>query len=213
MALNNTREEKIYATVLSDGKIHVSVPEGTEGSVVREYETSDGKSGSKTEMIYTELVGTITKVDFFEGDFGKSLLLTVADGETKPVVLSLSTSSNFGEDMMKKLPAIDMDQPVIIAPYSFDDEKGKKKRGVTVTQDGTKLTNFFFDSEAKKNLHGYPEIPKAKGKKVISKDEWKIYFAQARVFLCDYIAEKFGIDTPEVSEIEQVYNDLPDFKK
>ena len=192
MSLKNTHEDKTFASVLADGKIHVSVPEGTEGALKREYETSDGKVGSKYEFVYTELAGMITKIEFHEGDFGKSLNLTVVDGDEKPVVLTLSTASNFGEDMMKKLLNIDMDLPVILAPYSFVDDKGKNKRGITVTQEGKKIQNYFYDFHKKVNINGYPE-PK-KSKKPLSKDQWKMYFMEARMFLIDTITEHFKLE-------------------
>lgn len=182
-----------YASVLADGLIHMNVPEGTEGAVTREYETSTGEKGSKTEVVFTEIVGLITNVEFREGNYGMQLVLTIADGEDKPVALTFGTSSNYAEDLMKKLPNIDMSKYVKIAPYSFDNDKGKKQRGVTVLQDNDKkITDFFTDPETKEKINGFPATPKPKkGGKKLSTEEWKIYFAQARVFLIDYLTDYF----------------------
>lgn len=211
MSLNNTEEKQVFASVLADGKFHVTVPEGTEGAVVRKYKTSDGKEGTKIEKTYTEVIGKITKINFYEGNFGKQLQVTVEDGKNDPIVLSLSTSSNYGEDMMKKLINVDPNKFVKIVPYSFLDDNGKTKKGITIWQknDATgkneKLKNYFYDEEKKKNIHGYPEPKKGKGGKPLSKDQWKIYFAECREFLVETLTEHFKIEesTEVVSTADQ----------
>ncbi len=199
---NNPHEHQdtIFATILADGKIHVAVSEGTEGAVEREYETSDGKTGTKFELIYTELTGMIQKVDFHEGDYGINLLITVGEeDDEKPVTLALSTESTFGEDMMKKLPNINMKKPVTLAPYSFDSKQGKKQRGISVTQSNKKgepekINSFYYDADKKANVNGYPATPKPeKGGKPLSKTAWRKYFSVARDFLIEDITERFNI--------------------
>lgn len=199
MALKNTQTDVSYISVLADGHLHMTVPEGTEGAVQRDYETSDGKTGTKHELIFTEVSGLITDIAFHEGEYGKSLQITITDGEEKPVVLSLSTAQNFGEDMMKKLLAIKLDTPVRLVPYSLVDGKtSKTKKGITVYQlvNGveTKIQNYFYDAEKKTNLHGYPEVPAGHGKKPVSTDEWKLYFMTARIFMIGAIEKAFKID-------------------
>lgn len=197
MALKNTKEEAIFASVLADGRIHVEVPEGTEGAVIREYETSSGDTGRKCELVYSEISGMISKVAFYEGDYGKSLQLTIADGDEKPVVLSLGTASSYGEDMMKKLPNIDLEREVRIVPFSFTDDKGKNKKGMTVYQGDAKVANYFYDPETKSALHGFPEPKKAPKSKTLSKDEWKLYFMECRIFMIAKIEELFKLDAEE----------------
>lgn len=187
--LLNTREDKLYVSVLSDGKLHMTVPEGTVGAVKREYETSDGKSGYKWEQVFTELSGIISGVSFFDGDFGKSIQIVITDGNEKPVVLSLATASNYGEDMMKKLLSIDINKPVKIIPYNFEDSNKKSKKGITIYQDGQKVKNYFYDDVSKMNTNGFPEPTS----KTLSKEEWKMYFLQIRIFLINKITEHFGI--------------------
>lgn len=200
---NNPHEHQdtIFASVLADGLIHVGVPKGTEGAIEREYETSDGKKGSKTELVYTELTGLIQKVDFHEGDYGINLQIVVGDeDDEKPVTLSLSTESNFAEDMMKKLPNINLKKPVTLTPYSFENDKGKKQRGISVTQknkkgEPEKIQSFYFDPDKKVVLNGYPAVPKPeKGGKPLSKTTWRKYFAAARDFLIEDITERFHIE-------------------
>ena len=209
--LKNNREERIFASVLSDGKIRVTVPEGTEGAVLRTYETSDKKTGSKYELVFTELVGKITKVGFREGTYGTSLEITLTKGDETPVVLSLGTASNYGEDAMKKLLNVDLNRAVKIVPFAFDDEKsGKKRKGVTIWQHNVetgkneRVENYFYDKEGKKNINGYPEpkkkITKSNPEGTLSKDQWKIYFAECREFLMDNVKERFNCEAETVSE-------------
>jgi hypothetical protein len=212
MGLKNTKVNKNYVTILSDGTLRIAVPEGTDGAVKRDYETSDGKTGTKWEMVYTELAGIITKIEFYEGEYGKLIQLSVTDDEGETYTLSVQTASNFGEDIMKKLPSLDLNVAIKIVPYSFEDDKGKKKKGVTIYQDDKKISNFFYDEKSKKNVHGYPnpEIKKGKKGKKWGKEEWKIYFMNARLFLIDYISENLKVTTKELSaddEFEAVVKD------
>lgn len=198
---NNPREhdDTTFATVLADGKFHVNVPEGTEGAVKREYETSDGKKGSKTELVYTELSGIIQKISFREGQYGVNLQIVVAESEDeKPITMSLGTESNFGEDVMKKLPNINQKLPVTFSPFSFENDKGKKQRGVSILQKNKKdevekVVSFYWDADKKVITNGYPEIPKPKPGKAITKSEWRKYFATVREFLIEDLKERLDI--------------------
>lgn len=199
-----------YISILgSDGTLRMNVPEGTDGAVRREYETSDGKTGVKHELVFTEVSGMIDDIQLFEGDFGKNIqfALTKDGGE---VVLSVSANSNFGEDLLKKIPSIDLDKEVTFAPYSFEDEHGNKRKGVTVKQDGNKVMSYFHsapekEGERPKAIHDYPE-PKGDTKKYDA-DKWKLYFAEARMFTLDYLTEhilpKFA-DKVRVVDVEKV---------
>jgi hypothetical protein len=206
MALNK-REDGIFASVLADGKIHITVPEGTEGSVVRVYETSDGKKGTKTEMVYDDVVGKITRLSFRDGEYGTSLNVEITDGEEKPIVLSLGTASNFGEDFMKKILNVNMDKYVKVAPYTFLDENGKNKKGITIWQKDAdnksyKVENYFYDKEAKAPCNGYPETPVPKKGKTLSSDDWKLFFGIARKFMIEKITEHFKLDEEAVDAVQ-----------
>lgn len=193
--LINTKQDNKFVTILADGTLRLPVTEFTEGAVKREYETSDGKTGTKHELVFTEISGFITKVEFHDGEYGKLLQITMSEEGEDDVIVSLNTSSNFGEDMMKKLMSIDTQKKVRLVPYSFTGEKGKSKKGLTVYQDEQKVKNYFTEGEGEKTklLHGYPAIPKVAKGKVISSDEWKLYFMQARLFMIGYIEENFKL--------------------
>ncbi len=176
----------------SDGTLRLQVDPGTEGAKLRQYETSDGKKGEKWELTFKGLEGTISNIQEYEGDYGKNLMVTIAyDGGADTV--SLSTTSPFGEDFMKRLPSLDLSRPIRFSPYSFEDDRGKVRKGVSIVQEGhgwekDKAPNFFYDLENKKNLHGYPE-PEGDVDKY-DKDDWKIYFTKCRKFLVNYTEEK-----------------------
>ena len=194
MTQTQGREEQVSTTPImsilgSDGTLRLTVPEGTEGAKKRDYETSDGKQGSKWELVFKSLTGKITNLQMYEGDYGTNLMVTLSY-EGGSDTISINTGTPFGEDFMKKLPNINLDEFVTIAPYSFVDEKGKTRKGITVTQGDTKLKDFFTDSEDyKKKLHGFP-MPKGDTEKY-TKDKWKLYFSEARIFLIEYVTEKF----------------------
>lgn len=186
----------IMSILSSDGTLRLQVPEGTEGAVRREYESSDGKKGVKYEQVFKSLSGKITNIEEYEGDYGISLLVTFTyDGGED--IIAFSTSTPYGEDFMKKLPAINLEEFVTIQPYSFTDDNGKMRKGVSITQGDQKIQNFFVEKNGDeyKNLHGYPEPNGDES----SSDDWKVYFLQCRKFLLNYTRENFIIhfENPE----------------
>lgn len=181
-------DDKKYVTVLgSDATFRLVVDKNTEGATLREYESSDGVKGEKWELVFNQLFGKILNIEFHDGEYGKNLLITVSDG-TEEYTLSLNTGTPFGEDMLKKLPSVDLTKEVSLTPYAFEDDKGKTKKGMTVKQDGVAIKNFFYDGT--KNINGYPEPKPKKGDKPYTTDDWKIYFTEARIFLVEYVEEK-----------------------
>ncbi len=174
-----------FITILADGKFHETVPQGTEGAVLREYETSDGKKGEKWELVYTKLDNArITNIQFKDGDYGEQVLITFEDEDGHVVTLSQGVASNFGEDILKRLPNLDFSEKVSISPYSFEDN-GKQVRGVSFYQVGMKVHNFFFDPETKTPKHGFPKMEEEHP----TKDDWKIHFINVRKFLVKYAKE------------------------
>ena len=195
MARKTATASQNYMNILgTTGKFHLTVPAGTENAVVREYETSDGKKGSKTELLFDSVSGKITAMEVREGDYGTNIIIALMheDGVDN---LSFSTQSPFGEDLMKKLPNIDLKEEIEFAPYNFIDEKGKQRRGLSIKQGENKIESYFVkEVKGKKEAaHGLEKIaiPKPKGKAgKISKEQWKTHFALVREFLLDYTTEK-----------------------
>lgn len=184
----NLKENKIYFIVLStDGKFHQTVPNGTIGAVLREYEDKAGAKKSKWELIHDSVSGHITNISFKDSDFGKVIKIEL-DGEG---VMSFSTNSSFGTDIMKKLPGMDLSLFYKFVPYSFKADNGKIKKGVSVYQGETKIDSFYYNPMTKKSTNGMPE-PEGDTKEFDS-DDWKMYFTtKVKKFL--------------ISEVEKIIN-------
>jgi hypothetical protein len=199
--LNNERANKKYVSVLADGLLHMTVYEGTEGAKVREYETSDGVKGEKHELTFDTLRGIVTELFFFEGKFGNTLHLVFND----EIELSVNVASNYAEDIMKKLPNIDLSQEVVLKPYSFEDKNTKKtKKGFTISQNDQKINTFFYNPETKENINGYPKPEGTPAQiKKYKTDDWKMYFMQARKFLVEYTEAHFVTKKSETEEVEE----------
>jgi len=187
MGLANNRFQGIIATVLADASIRVKVEEGTPNAVLRDFEDSKGNKGQKWELVYTEIFGIITKIEFRDSDYGKNLNVTLTD-KGEDIILSLSTAINFGEDLMKKLPNIDLSKEVKLVPYALTDKNNKDKKGITVYQGGNKIKNYFSTDELKpKVCNGYPDA--GDNTSTFDKEDWKVYFIQCRKFLVKFIED------------------------
>jgi hypothetical protein len=210
MGLKNTRPEGKYVTI-HDGSLRVRAEENQEGAIARTYEEEKEK-GVKIkrtvwEFDYTELGGTVTKIDLKEGKFGRTINIHIGDGGDK-YILSTATKNKYGSCMLKKLPNIDFTKSILFKPYDFTSDEGKELRGVTILQDDVKIDGAFWDPEAKKSLLGLPEVDEAKrperSQKTKWENFWKAYFAEVEEFLVDY-AEKNVLDKiPEVKKMETI---------
>lgn len=206
MSLQNRRTARTFISILSDGLFHQTVAENTEGAKLRSYETSDGKTGSKWELTFDTISGKIEKIFFADGEFGTSIHVVI-DG----VEMTVGTASTFGEDFMKKLPNIDLDKEVTISPYSFTDEKGKARKGLSITQGekDEKIQNYFYDPVSKEACNGLETIalPKKDKKGAISKDAWKLYFGQVRMYLIENTEKYCTEEKQEVKTDTNGYDD------
>ena len=211
--------DKTFLTILS-GKFHQRVEEGTEGAVERKYkrDLKDDKgkvTGEEEvtvhELIFTEASGMITNMYFQKGNYGRNLIVEIDNDGT----ISFNASQSYGEQLLRKLPNIDLSKPVSISPYNFT-KNGKSNKGVTVIQDGEKLQDYYFDYEAKKSINGLPE-PKVKSDGTVN---WTIYFETVREFLEEQVQPIFeanGFKAPEKEDtsdnlnVSEVNNSDDDF--
>lgn len=174
-----------------DGKFHTKVTEDTPGAVARKWETPDGKSGIKHELIYNALFGTIENIKFAEGEYGEQVLIYLdkdENGETP--IIALSTTSKYGVDFLKRLPGVDLTKEVRIMPFSFQNDKDKEVAGVQISHKDEEgkfkvaVKNHFSDgaTENAKATNGFP-TPPANAKDTWVKADWKNYFG--------YVVPKF----------------------
>src|SRR5574343_1059503 len=202
--------DKKFVTILADGKFHQEVPVGTEGAVERTYEDMEGVEHTKTELVFDTVKGMITGITFFEGKVGKNIQIEI-DGDG---IISVGTASNFGEDVMKKLPAIDLSKEVTITPYSFI-PKGEEnsKKGVTIYQDGVKVMSHYSKEEPVGSgkyitINGMPE-PEGDTKSFDS-DDWKMHFMVVRKFLMKEI-EKLSVFKKAEIKVEEKEEEIVGF--
>ncbi len=204
MPLKNTKSEGIYVSILGkDGSFRVASDKEEEGVVKRDFESSDGKKGTKYEFIYTELSGRISEISFKDTNFGRMLNIFIGDGKDK-FILSTNSENNFAIDLMKKLPNLNFSKDITFAPYSFEDDKGKTKKGVTVKQNNEKIINFFYDIEKKVNLYDFPEVNEDKkpeaSQKAKWKKFWKSYFSDIEDYLVEYTEKNI---IPKIEKINE----------
>lgn len=181
-----------FISIKSHGKFEEKVAPGTEGSEHVEYEFVDRKTGQtvkgeKDVMRYPRIENlTVTNVEFEDGDYGKNILVTLSDGEDE-IVWAQGVATPFGEDLMKKLPAVDFAEKISVQPYAFINEKnGKPVRGVNIYQKSDKVLSHFWDGE--KAINGIPEVEQSAYETFTSED-WTVHFITVRKFLVAYIDE------------------------
>lgn len=195
--------DKTFLTILSDGKLHQRVEADTTGAVERTYkrDIKDDKgkiTGEEDvtvhELIHTSATGLITNMYFQKGNYGENLIVEIDnDG-----AISFNSNQSYGEQLLRKLPNIDLSKPVTISPYNFT-KNGKSNKGVTILQDEVKLQDYYFDYDKKVSQNGLPEFD---GDKDDSND-WKLYFLQVNKFLkkqSQPIFEVNGFKAPEPKE-------------
>lgn len=203
MALTPTREIKNFISISADAKLRKVVPAGTPGAVERTYETkekeADGvtfKKGTKIEKLHESVSGIIKDIAFVDTEYGTLLQVTVLDEfMNDEEILSMSTSQSFAQDFMKKLPNIDLTKEVVLKPFAFTPENGKRElKGLTVTQNAVKIEKSFYNTETKENTMGMPtpdEKIKDEKNELKRKTAWQRYFTDVQIFLIDYTTEHF----------------------
>lgn len=155
----------------------------------RDWETPDGKSGTKYERHITALFGFITNIQFFDGDYGRSIQITLdPDEDGIAPVISLNASSREGTDFLRKILNVNLKKEVKLAPYEMEND-GESRRGLTVYQQDeadnftVKIGDFYRDFEKKENMNGMPNPPKPNDE--MTKNAWKAYFLQVDDFLVE----------------------------
>jgi len=135
------------------------------------------------ELLFKDVTGYIGSITEKEDDFGKKYLVELYD-ENETVVIQLRQESEYADTLISKLPNIDLQLPVTLAPYSFipKDNLNSKKEGITVTQNDIKINTAF----PKGINNGQPTIESLATQGLISKtpdkSDWKIFFIYLRKF-------------------------------
>lgn len=177
------------------GKLRKKVDAETEGAKRREYETKDGNKGVKYELVYKQISGKIKDVWIAPGDFGEQLHVSIDIGKER-YVLNMPSSGRYAQDFLKRLPGVNLAHEVELKPYDIEAENGKRNTGVKITDidTGKVVSNFFYDSEEKKVVNGFPEPESDQ----MDGDDWKMYFLRVGKFLKRVLEEKVR---PELNEL------------
>jgi len=187
MTLEKFESTKKYLTIIN-GVLREKVKKETYGAVRRVYKIKDGKKpgkykeSEKYELMYKTLTGLIHNIKFEDGDFGQQMKIFFKDE-----VLTLPTNSRYFQDFAKKIMGADINEKIIISPFDFEAD-GRRLSGVTIYQNGFKLSNYYYDVQNKKVINGFPK-PKGNVEKY-TKDDWKIYFIEVKKFLIEEIETK-----------------------
>lgn len=213
-SLGTNESNRRYLSIV-EGSLREAVPEGTPKAVKRDWEAG-GRTGTKWELVYDHIVGTITNVTFFDGEAdGKKFtnLNVVFDANSEGVepVISIGVSTRYAQDLLKKIPSLDLKEEVRIRPYSFKpDGEEKNVTGVEVTQrhpvSGNfekKITSFFHEKKGEKweAKNGYPN-PEGDTSSYDS-DDWDTFYKQVKKFLVNYTKENISTKFQEEVKVEQ----------
>lgn len=219
-----SQQSGVWYTI-NEGKFKRKVTEDTPGAIRRDWETPDGKSGTKWELHYNALFGVIENIKIQDGDYGKTVnvYLDKDENDQTPIV-SFSLNSKYGIDFLKKLPNIKLDQEVRLMPFNFKNDKDEEVTGVRVDHKDeeekfkNKVDNYFFNGT--KTVNGYPE-PVANAKEIWDKADWKNYFTYTVpkflvAYATDNVLPKFsnvpvsqGNSMPDYPEDEIRPEDIP----
>lgn len=187
---DNSRRVEFFQIKL--GKVRQKSNENDPEASYREWIDKDKKKHEVHERVYSSISGYITKVATKIGEFGEQFHFHFdwLDENEPLLIVSLPSGDKYLRDILKKLPNIDFSQPVTFKPFSFEDKTTKKiKEGVSISQnpDDPKdlIQSYFYDSNRKCNLYGYPEMTEQNP----TNEDWKIYFLQEMKFLRNSVAE------------------------
>lgn len=182
-AVESDRQQFEYYRIFK-GKLVTKVDEGTEGARRREWKTPAGVEGVTFEIVKEAWKGRIYGVKTKETDYGQ-----VCEVRFEDAVITMPTNSGYFQSFAQVLKNIDLSKEIIFRPYDFTDKEGKRRIGVSVTQDGEKVKNAYTikgEDGKYKNYHGYPMVDE---KKKTKPGYWKIYFSEVEMFLCDEVAK------------------------
>lgn len=197
---------KTYYQVV-DGSFRTKVDQGHPDAVSR--------VNKNNKLIYERVVsalrGRIQRVSLRDSDFGKQVVLEFDSKEdgTCPI-LSFSVEGKNGRDILRKLPAVDFSQEVLIFPYRYiPDGQSDEVSGISIKQKDkigeftVKISNHFFDADEKKYLHGFPETLNWE---TASEEDKKIFKIKRDAFLVSYLKENI---LPRFAEKNETPLDYP----
>lgn len=166
MALHDDNyTEGMYYINIIDGKLAVHAKESDNGAVSRV-----NKNGKTVWEIYKKSIdGNIIDIKMEDTDYGQMCNLILQDVDEK-YKLTLPVKSNYFAALAKKQEYIDVNEKVMITPFSFKDKNDPNKTiaGLNISQDGEKVENYITKDNP---LDGPTLSPNAKSDE---KDQFKL---------------------------------------
>lgn len=192
--------DKVYLRIVG-GNLVRRVDEGTQGARKRKYKTPKGQEGEVWELVYRAWEGVIRRVDFYDNDYGKVCNVVFDDA-----TITLPIDGRYFQDFASKIFNADIAKPLIFHPYDIGEDSDRKV-GVSLKQRGEKLSNYFYDFDEKKRLHGFPEPEEEKKD---TNGYWKYYFSTVSSFLVKKLEElNFPLEAKEEPKEENFEDGVP----
>lgn len=113
--------------------------------------------------------------------------------------IQIASDSKWGNDFARKIISADLTKPISIKPYAYIPEgKTKLTEGLTITQDGEKIADYYVKFNGKEkpaNINGVEEFDKfaeeagAETNEKLRSNAWKTYFTKVNVFVIGKMME------------------------
>lgn len=137
---SSNREKALFLSIQAGAIWDKKADESSEFYKEETYEKKDGSTGTRKGARYESVSGFVTGVRFStHAEYGDSLNITLQDGGEK-FIISTQVDNRYCGDLMKMLLIADLEKMLIIRPYDFIDQKGKRAMGISVRQDGEKIS-------------------------------------------------------------------------
>jgi hypothetical protein len=139
MARPDVYKKRVYLGI-SDGFITERLQEATDDSVMK-----TRKDGTVYhELQYEDWTGIVTSIKLHEGSYDgqvfKSWNLILEDADDgEEFTLSVPMQSSNASSLYCKLEGADLSRKIVIKPYNFTGENGKKVVGLNIYQHGQKI--------------------------------------------------------------------------
>lgn len=199
MGLNTRNFEKRTYVGIIQGKFATKADSTTQGAVKR---YSEKKAMDVWETLYDDITGRITDIRIEESQFGKQLVVTIND-IVDMIHVQIPVESKYFWHFAMKVPNVNLNQDVMIVPYSFEDKvkkdlKGNPQRitGLNFYQPATKTPNNKIDYYYKDgDSHGKPVAEKD-----MDDDDYKIFKIREQKFLVEQVSKIMVVTEKEVHE-------------
>lgn len=203
MGLIDKKDKMDYWNV-TYGALRKKTDEANPEAIRREYTTKTGETKVIYELVKEGVAGFIDEFKKVDGEHGSQLIITVRDG-IEQFAITMPFDSAYARTFLERVLGVDPSKEVELKPYSFKNEKGKTRSGITIYQSNKKLNHYFKAYDADGNFmewkDGYPHFEEG-----MESEDWKIVAAQQSKFLRQNVLDNYPVvdseDTPAATPAE-----------